>query len=189
MVSLETSPRRNTRSSVAAQQFGRFFSYVSAAGLSRSPRQRWEAIHAAIQMLWDKSDSLGRSVTEQQLDQLFSLDPQALQSVLPQLVYYVLSNHGSPVAREVQAFLLRTCTASPSFAYELYWLLLAQPRPADAAAAGSTSVHAGTLTSLGGSVNGLQAVCSDDVRDTGKANMSPPSPHIPWRHVACVRAW
>jgi len=103
----------------------RLFAYVSAARLSHSPQRRWEAIHAVVHMLWDES-GLSRSVTGAQLDQLFGIDPGLLQSVLPQLIYYVLT-HSGPVCTEVKAFLLRTCAASSIFGYEVYWLLLAQP--------------------------------------------------------------
>ena len=117
----------------AKRQVARMFAYVSAARLARSSRQRWAAIHNAIQILWDDSEALGHSVTVAHLDQLFSMDPLVLHSVLPQLLYCVLARNG-PVANEVEAFLLRSCTASHSFAFELYWLLLSQPSRAAAAA-------------------------------------------------------
>lgn len=104
--------------------------------------------------LWDDSDGLGRSVTVAHLDQLFGMDPTALQSVLPQLVYYVLSSNG-PVASEVQAFLLRTSAASHAFGFELYWLLLAQPprpEPESAANTAQATAHAALVRSLMASV-------------------------------------
>ena len=121
-VAPETSPNAEHGSSVsfvtmesvdpvasghANGRLGRLFAYVSAARLSRSARQRWEAVHAAIRMLWEDADALGRSVTVAQLDQLCGMDPVALQSVLPQLLYYVLTHSGTS-ANEVRAFLLRT---------------------------------------------------------------------------------
>ena len=164
-VSMETVPHNTANCSPrSVGRLSQLFSYVSAARLSRSPRQRWEAIHSAVRMLWDDSDALGRSVTVAQLDQLCGMDPSALQSVLPQLLYYVLT-HESPVAREVQDFLLRTCAASTKFGYELYWLLLAQPRPscsADSAAAGASR-----LDQLMKSVARVLDLCAAPAPDSG----------------------
>ena len=171
VMSLEGATR-DMRRSLRTSHFGRFFSYVSAAGLSRSPKQRWEAIHAAIHMLWDGAEGEGAptvTVTVQQLDQLFSLDPLALQSVLPQLAYYVLAHRGGAVAKEVEAFLLRTCAASPTFGYELYWLLLAQPRRIEGG--GSMVVHAGSLASHS-SDSGLQPVPAHSGSDDGNRSTS-----------------
>ena len=141
----------------------RLFGYVSAARFSSSKRQRWEAVHAALHMLYDASDALSRSVTVDQLDQLFSMDAETLQSVIPQLVYYVLTVSG-PVSGEVRAFLMRTAAASPAFGYEIYWFLSAQPRrtvtartggaPPPAAEEPSRSRGSGVSSSSGGGGGG-----------------------------------
>jgi phosphatidylinositol 4-kinase len=155
-VAMEVSgPQSSSR---ALQALDRLFAYVSAARLSHSPQRRWDAIHAAVQMLWDES-GMGRSVTGAQLDQLFGLDPIALQSVLPQLLYYVLT-HSGPVSREVKAFLLRTCAAAPSFGLELYWLLLAQPRHTAAASAADETVRLSLIEQMKQSVSRLLEVCA-----------------------------
>ena len=105
-------------------RLARLFAYVSTARYSSSSAKRWEAVHAAIQMLWDDSHALGRSVTVHQLDQLFAADPLALQSVLPQLVYYLLAHRGSPVASEVQSFYCAHAPPLPRLAMSCtgsYW--------------------------------------------------------------------
>ena len=155
-------------------RLARLFAYVSTARYSSSSAKRWEAVHAAIQMLWDDSHALGRSVTVHQLDQLFAADPLALQSVLPQLVYYLLAHRGSPVASEVQSFLLRTCAASPAFGYELYWLLLAQPCRLEPESTtnvtnGSGTNGSGSLSRSGSSV-AVSTIATDDLQANGSSS-------------------
>ena len=152
-VIMETNDSVVASGAPARAALDRIFAYVSAARLSSSAQRRWEAIHAAIRLLWDES-RFGRSVTGAQLDQLFGIDPSALQSVLPQLLYFVLTHSGS-VAAEVKSFLLRTCATSPTFGYELHWLLLAQPRRTTIGTASDETVRASLIEQMKQSVSRL----------------------------------
>ena len=75
-------------------------------------------------MLWDKDTGPHtHHSTADNLEALFGTNLSALQSVMPQLVFYQ-----GPAQASIQAFLLRTCESSGRFAHEVYWLMLAHPK-------------------------------------------------------------
>ena len=89
--------------------------------LANSRLARWEHVHKCMANLW-----LNRDVVPQ-LEQLYRLDPDLIHSVLPQCCHYLLHAPHTAAARSLERFLLASCASSPQFAFEFYWLLLAQP--------------------------------------------------------------
>lgn len=91
--------------------------------LNRSSCARWESMHECMSKLWKDRD-----VTIS-IEQIYRIEPDLLHSVLPQCVHYILHAPQSTAARSLERFLLQACSESTQLAFELYWLLLAQPLP------------------------------------------------------------
>ena len=88
---------------------------------------RWQAAHDALRQLWDGID------IAVELDQIYTVEPALVHSILPQLINYLLgaasTRAGSSAGAALERQLLRTCAGSLSFALEMCWLLRAQPLP------------------------------------------------------------